>query len=198
MVRNRAAAVVFTLATTLVAAGCNGGTDTSGTDATPSSSATPSPEDSQSPSPTEAALPEPPKPPEPPKAANTTAGKKAFARYVVDTWDYALLTNDPEPLLRLSPGKKPCVGCKQLESELKKRKKQGWYVDFPGAEVKDVEIDKRAGLSLAQMSVSIPESDSYNDDGSYRSTSPAHAKGSFEVEMRFQKRSFELVSFRLS
>ena len=195
MVRTRAAAVVLALSTTVAAAGCNGGTDNAEPEPTPSPSATATPEAAQSPTPTQTATPEPP---EAPEAADTRAAKKAFARYVVDTWGYALATNDPDPLVGLSPGKKPCVGCKELAAELRDRKKQGWYVDFPGAEVKEATIDQRAGKSLAQMTVSVPESDTYNDDGTYRSTNPGHPKGTFEVEMRFKKPKFELLSFRVS
>lgn len=48
------------------------------------------------------------------------------------------------------------------------------------------------------MSVAIPESDSYNEDGTYRSTNPAHPRDIFEVEMRYTSSGFELLSFRVS
>ncbi|HZJ06928.1 MAG TPA: DUF6318 family protein, partial [Nocardioidaceae bacterium] len=138
------------------------------------------------------------KPPKAPKGADTAAGRRAFARFVVGTWGYALRTNDPQPLLELSPKTKSCVGCPQLRSELRKREKQGWYVDFPGTEVEKADLNNAGSTWTARMPVVIPESDSYNEDGTYRSTNRAHPKGSFEVEMRFEKGSYKLVAFRVS
>ena len=45
--------------------------------------------------------------------------------------------------------------------------------------------------------MAIPESDSYQDDGSYRSTSPAHEDATFTVTMRLTKTGYRLVSFRV-
>lgn len=200
MARHRLAAAVLALSTAVAATGCSGEDSAAGEDA--SGSATPSPSVTApvAPAPTEAAAPEtpePPEPPEPPKAADTRAGKKAFARHVLGTWEYALRNNDPRPLTGLSRGKKACGGCRQLRSELREREQQGWYVDLPPVEIEKTTVENIGGASLATMSVAIPESDSYNEDGSYRSTNPAHPDATFEVEMRHRKRGFELVGFRV-
>ena len=188
-----------------------GGDDTGAGDASESSSSaapsaspaetsteTPTEEPSEEPSatPTEAVAPEQPEAPPPPKATNSAAGRRDFARYVVTMWSYALATNEPGPLVGLSPSKKrPCDGCRQLEAELRERDKEGWYVDFPGAEMKDTEVLPDGAEATARMTVSIPESDSYNDDGSYRSTNPAHAKAGFDVRMRYGRKGFQLLAF---
>lgn len=132
MVRNSDASAVLFLLTALSASGCGGGSAGSGT----SSSPAPSP---SAPATTEAAEPEParrPQSPELPDTLNTQAGRKAFAVHVADVWGYALRTNDARQLLELSPKNEPCTGCQQLRSELRRRDKSGWYVDFPGVSVK--------------------------------------------------------------
>lgn len=189
------AVLVLSLAAT---AGCSGDPEAPQAQGSSSSSVTASPSAPASPPESETAQPESPEPPKPPKAVDTNAGKKAFARYVTEAWGYALRTNDSAPLVRLSPQKKDCVGCRQLSNELAKRRKQGWYVDLPDVKVDKTEVRTTGNTSVAQMSVNIPESDSYHEDGSYRSTSQAHPKGKFEVGMRFVNGSFELVSFRVS
>lgn len=197
------ATVVLAFSMAVAAAGCGGDSTEAADDPSPTTSPTASTtSDGTSPGVTTEPTPSPEtaaaKPPEAPKASDTAAGRRAFARFVVGTWGYALRTNDPQPLLVLSPKTKSCVGCPQLKSELLKREKQGWYVDFPGAEVEKADLKNAGATWTARMPVLIPESDSYNEDGTYRSTNRAHPKGSFEVEMRFEKGSFELVAFRVS
>ncbi len=115
----------------------------------------------------------------------------------MDAWGYALSTNDARPMLRLGPAGKPCGGCPRLRAELRQRAEQGWYVDFPGAEVRRNEVTTVSLGSTARMTVAIPESESYNGDGSYRSTNPAHPRTSFDVRMRFTDTGFQLLAFRV-
>lgn len=137
-------------------------------------------------------------PPPAPQPAPGAAGQKAFARHVMDLWGYALRTNDATPLTRLG-GRKPCGGCAPLAAELGRRRKQGWVVDFTGLTVRKVAVATSRGPDrVARATVDIPESDSYNSDGSFRNTSPAHAGSTFVVRMRYAAKRYRLVSFTVS
>jgi hypothetical protein len=195
--RLRAAAVIALLVGPVLG-GCSG----SGTpDARPdpaSTSPTPSAATSPSPSAAPAAEPSVPAAPEPPKPRKGTAGQKAFAGFVMDAWSWSLRTNDASPLLAASPSRKqPCDGCAALAEELAGRAEAGWFVDFPGLEVARTRLRQSGDTVVATSAVSIPESDSYQDDGTYRSTSPAHEDASFTVTMRLGKAGYRLVSFRV-
>ena len=122
----------------------------------------------------------------------------AFAHHVVATWSYALSSNDAQPLLDLSPAKRPCAGCAALGDELKSRRADGWHVDLPGVDIGSTKLSGVRAEPVATMKISIPESASYRDDGSYRNTSPAHPDGTFTVEMRFVKGAFRLLSFSVT
>ena len=198
MAGNRLVALLLAACMGLVLAGCGEGESAaeprprqSPTGPTTSDDPTPEP----TPTRTERAR---PKPPRPPVAGNTPAGRRAFARHVVDAWTYALRTNDPRPLVQLSAKRKPCTGCEQLRRELQRRDRQGWYVDLSRVPVRRIEVEKVGGAFVAAMRVAIPRSDSYHRDGSYRSTSPAHPRARFGVELRFVDDSFKLVSFRVT
>src|SRR4051812_20553340 len=158
--RHRAgAATALLLAASL--AGCSNGSDdeSSGTPTpSPSSSVSVSP----SPSPTRTAAPGP-KLPKPPPAKDDEAGQKAFAEFVIARWGYALETNDSSAMSDLSPKSGPCEGCPELETELKKRKKQGWYVDFPGAKVVKIKVGpgQEPDAHVATATINVPASTSY-------------------------------------
>jgi hypothetical protein len=164
-------------------------------DPSPSSSSTPSP----SPSSTPTTRPKPDLP-EPPPAKDTDAGREAFAEFVVARWGYALATNDATALTDLSPKSGPCGGCPELEAELKKRKKEGWYVDFPGAKVVKLEVtpgdDPESYVAVA--TINVPASTSYFKDGEVRNENEAHKGSSFEVRMRLDGKSYVLLAFRVS
>jgi hypothetical protein len=133
-----------------------------------------------------------------PKARRGPVGQRAFARYVIGAWGYALRTNDSGPLLSLSPRKQPCEGCASLARELTNRDKQGWYVDFSGADVTRLSLVERAGLTIVNATVDIPQSNSFNDDGSYRSSNPAHPDSGFQVRMKLVKKKYQLLSFTVA
>lgn len=116
----------------------------------------------------------------------------------MDLWGYALRTNDTRPLLALRPGKKACDGCQEFARELAGRKKQGWSVDFPGVDVRAIRVVRARDSVLARATVDLPESDSFNDDGSYRNTSPAHTGARFDVRMRLTKAGYTLLSFTVT
>ena len=182
------------VATTLLLglSACSGDEDEDGDDA-PASPAAASPTASASPVEDEAA-------PEPPLAADTKNAREAFARFVVETWGYALRHNDPKPVVRLSPGpKEPCAGCEELEEELAQRRKDGWYVDFPGAEVRRLRLTAAPdpGVFLASATIDIPASISYFDDGSVRNDNEAHRGATFELLMRRDGKRFDLLGFQL-
>jgi hypothetical protein len=134
--------------------------------------------------------------PEPPPATNDSTGRDAFARYVLQAWIYSLNTNDAQALLDIS-GAKPCEGCAELAAELESRREAGWYVALEGVRVTRVELTGQGRSARAVMSVSIPESSTYNEDGSYRSSNPAHPRSTFEVAMAHGDRRFRLVAFSL-
>jgi hypothetical protein len=192
--RLRVAAVVALLAAPTLG-GCTGSGTPEDVPVTASSGSSPSVATSTGPSPAAASESETPAPP---KARKGPAGQKAFARFVMDAWSWALRTNDASPLLDVSPSRRqPCDGCRALSRELAGRAKQGWYVDFPGLDVERTRLRRAGDTVVAVSRVSIPESDSYNDDGSYRSTSPAHEDATFTVTMRSTEAGYSLVSFRV-
>ena len=166
------------------------------------SSGSPSPSESSttpSPSPTTDTTPEPTLPEAPP-SKDTKAGRQAFAEFVVERWGYALRTNDASALTDLSPRSGPCQGCKELEAELRKREKEGWYVDFPGARV--VKVDVVAGdeprVQVATAKIDVPASESYFEDGELRNENEARKGAAFEVRMRLDGKRFVLLAFRVT
>lgn len=150
-----------------------------------------------SPSPTTAATPEPPKAP---KAKASQAGRRAFAEFVVDRWGYTLRTNDAGALTELSPKSGLCDGCAELKAELRKRKKEGWYVDFPGAKVVKVDVapGDAPGVHVAKARINVPASESYFEDGELRNENKARKGATFEVRMRLDGKRYSLLAFRVS
>lgn len=196
MLRSRLGLIGTVALLCLQVTACGGGNPTPAD--TPSASTSPasSPPES-SPAEVSTATPSPTAPTSPP-AADSRAGRAAFARHVVTVWGYALSTNDPAPLLALSSKERVCEGCRSLQTELRRRADAGWHVDFPGATVKSVSLARSAQQVVASLAISIPASDSFNDDGSYRDSSPAHPNARFEVRMSFTKAGFRLLSFTLT
>jgi hypothetical protein len=138
--------------------------------------------------------------PKPPKAADTPAARTAFTEFVVARWGYALATNEAEAVAELSPEGSPCKGCPELEKELRKRSKEGWNVDFPGAEVNKVTV-KPAGPPRtfdAVATIDIPESQSYFEDGTFRNENKAFDDAEFAVQMRWNGKRYLLLSYTLS
>jgi hypothetical protein len=114
----------------------------------------------------------------------------------MQTWSWSLRSNDSRPLSRLSPGRKqPCEGCRALARELARRDRQGWYVDFPGLDVGRTRLRPEGDVVVATSRVDIPGSDSFYEDGGFRSSSPAHDDARFTVTMRWSKRGYRLLSF---
>jgi hypothetical protein len=187
----------------LVVSGCSGEEpaardaddtgDKGGTSASEAVAATESPSPSASPGDDE-------RPPKPPKAADTKKARTAFVKFVVESWGFALRHNDPAPVVRLSPSRKQaCLGCADLEAELAERRKQGWYVDFPGADIGRIELGPgpEPGTFAAAASIDIPATLSFFDDGSVRNTSEEHANSSFELLARRDGKEFTLLGFRI-
>jgi hypothetical protein len=147
-------------------------------------------------------------PPKAPAAEDTPRARKAYAEFVVDRWGYALRTNDSEAVTALGPPNRACVGCRELRSELAKRKKQGWFVDFPGAVVKQVTVARgpvpptisspRAAVHTATARIDIPESRSYFDDGAFRNDNDAHKGATFTVRMLLDGKRYSLLAFSVT
>jgi len=197
--RRRSAAATTALLLAPWLAGCSGGSDGS---ASPEASSSSTPTETQSsatpsPSPTRTRK---PKPPEPPPANDTAAGRAAFARFVIDSWSYALSNNDASALLDLSPASGPCEGCPELADELQTRKKQGWYVDFPGATIKSLKITPggQPGVQVAEATIDVPRSTSYFKDGEVRNENEAHKGATFEVQMRLDGKHYVLLAYRVA
>lgn len=197
-------AAVLVTAVVLLASGCSGGPG-DGAGAEPraghSASASASPSTASTTSSSDVA-------PSPPPARRGKESERAFARYVMKAWGYALRANDPRPLTRLSPHGSPCRGCTDLARTLHERRKQGWAVRFPGVVVRSIEVTERHGKAAkgakkateahAVAKVDIPPSDSYNADGSFRNANRAHPNARFEVLMRYTSRGYRLLSFTVS
>jgi hypothetical protein len=199
--RCRAAAATAVLAL-LATTGCSTADGDAGAPAPSSSlSTSASPTGSAEPSPaaaTEVAAQVPPAP-KVPRTRKGPRGQKAFARYVMAAWSWSLRANDAGPLLAVSPSRKqPCRGCEPLEKELSQRAEDGWYVDFPGLSVDRTRLRHDGRDVVATSKVDIPESDSFLDDGTYRSTNPAHPGATFVVRMRMTKGEYRLVSFSIA
>ena len=185
--------------------GCSGDAEPSAEDpGTASASATPTPEVSEADatsnedSAQEQAAPDKPVRP---AARNTPASRQAFARYVMDSWAYALSTNNAATVSSLSPRNQQCEGCKDLTAELAQRERQGWFVDFPGVEVDRVVVHPEPGVPgtfVATAQVDIPASRSYFEDGSYRNDNGAHKNAEFVVRMRLQAPRYLLLSFQVA
>ena len=193
------AIVTWCLALALAAAGCSGGEASQAhSDSTPSSgtSAGPRP-DEASPGPStgreDGAVVEVP---QPPAGRDDRRGRAAFAEYVLQAWVHALNTNDPQALLAVS-GDRPCGGCRQLAAELESRAAAGWSVALEDVRVASSRVRREAGTSRVLLSVSLPASDTFFEDGSYRSTNPAHPRSTFEVEMTYTDRRYRLDAFSL-
>jgi hypothetical protein len=192
----RRAVALLALCAALVLGGCSGGSDDEPSSAdSPSGSASPSASSSTraaSDSPTRA------RPPRAPKPVRGPAGQKRFAKHVMALWGYALRNNDARALVALSaPGKK-CQGCRPFATSLRQREKAGWYVDFAGVDVHKVTVKKVDDNVYAKAKVDIPESDSYNADGSFRNTNRAHRDATFEVLMHRGDKRFQLLAFTVS
>lgn len=134
--------------------------------------------------------------PKPPAATDDRKGRVAFARYVLQAWIHALNTNDPQPLVDLG-GDRPCAGCRQLAAELEKRADEGWFVALRDVRVSGVEVTRDRSGSRVLLSVAIPESSTLHDDGTFRSSNPAHPRSTFEVTMERTGKRFRLVGFAL-
>lgn len=185
------------LALALLLSACSGGADETAADPPTSSPAPPVSDKPADPSPDpDASSAAPVEVPEPPRGRNDRGGRREFGEYVLQAWIHALNTNDPQALLDAGGGR-PCQGCAPLARELHRRDRQGWHVVLDGVRVSRVSDTGDGRRGVVTMRVTIPESHSYHDDGSYRSTSPAHQRSTFEVEMRHTGRRFELVSFGL-
>jgi hypothetical protein len=135
-----------------------------------------------------------------PRAAkDTVAARKAFASSVVARWGYALRTDDATAVTGLSPKNHPCQGCKDFATELGKRRKQRWYVDFPGAKVRSVTVSPSSAphTYLAHLKVDIPASRSFFRNGSFRNDNPAHRGATFDVRMAYSGKAYRLLAFQV-
>jgi hypothetical protein len=191
----RKCALVGTVVGAVLVAGCSG--NASPQERKPSAPTTTGASSSARTSPAPSPVPTVEPPPAAPAPAKGPAGQRAFARHVIDLWGFALRNNDAKPLVALGRGK-PCGGCAALQRELARRAAQHWSVDFDGARLRRMTLTKRGTVQAARATVDIPASDSYNTDGTYRNTNPAHPGATFEVQMRLAGGRYRLVAFTVS
>ena len=201
--RRTAAVVAAALLALPACSGDQGATEETATDET-STSASPSADASEAATEEEGSLQEQlaPEEPERPAARNTPEARRAFARYVMAAWAYALSTNDAAAVTSISPRDEQCAGCKDLTKELASRKKDGWFVDFPGVEVDSITLRPINSISVAPLAtatakVDIPASRSYFEDGSFRNDNDAHENTDFAVTMRLDGKRFVLLAFQV-
>ena len=187
-------------------AGCSDGGSSDAADspkasssASSSASESSSESPSESPSASPSASPEPRLPKAPKPGKDTPAARKAFASFVIARWGYALRTNDAGAVTSLSLKKQTCAGCKDFAAELAKRRKQRWYVDFPGAKVRSVTVNPAGPQAyLARAKVDIPASESFFRNGAFRNDNAAHRGATFWVRMAYVGKHYELVGFQVS
>jgi hypothetical protein len=183
-----------------VPAGCGGDEPAEDADASENPSATPSPDDQPAAEPAaEQAEVEGGAPEKPRRLRDDQGSRRAFARHVVDSWTYALRTNQAAAVVRLGPKARPCQGCAELRTELRKRDRQGWYVDLPDVRVRSITVrpGEEPRTFVARARVDIPESTSYFEDGSFRNDNRARRNADFEVRMRLERNDYTLLAFRL-
>lgn len=135
--------------------------------------------------------------PAPPRGKHDRVNARRFAEYSLQAWIHALSTNDAGALLRAS-GDRPCDGCAALRRELMRRERQGWYVALRDVRVRRADVTLAARTARVRLTVDLPESQSLRQDGSYRSTNPAHPGSVFEVRMVHTRNRYRLTAFSLS
>jgi hypothetical protein len=195
LLRQRLVATTTALVLAACVAACSDNPANEAAESSPSESVgepTPTP----SPSPTTTPSPEPEQP-EPPAAKDTAAGREAFAEFVIDSWSFALATNDATAVTDLSPKARPCQGCADFATELHKREKQGWYVDFPGVNVVKLKLapGDLPGVQVATATMNVPASTSYFEDGAVRNENRGRRGATFEVRMQLDGKRFSLLAF---
>ena len=161
--------------------------------ASPSAAASPSPSPSADPSADQGAA----SVPDPPRGRHDRATARRFAEYALQAWIHALNTNDAGALLRVS-GDRPCDGCAALRRELTRRERQGWYVALRDVRVRGADVVLAGRTARVRLTVDLPESQSLEKDGAYRSTNPAHPGSTFEVRMVHTRNRYRLTAFSLS
>jgi hypothetical protein len=137
--------------------------------------------------------------PEPPRFAPGPAGQRAYAEFVMAAWSWALVSNDARPLVDQSAFKaRACDGCRPFARDLRTRSREGWYVDFDGLEVRSTELRRSGDRITATSRVAIPASDTFFEDGGYRSSNEPRDRARFVVVMEKRAKAYRLVSFTLS
>ena len=117
---------------------------------------------------------------------------------MIKRWGYALRTNDAGAVTGLSPKKQTCSGCKDFAAELAQRRKQRWYVDFPGTKVRSVTVTPAGPHAyLARATVDIPASESFFRNGAFRNDNEAHRGATFYVRMGYAGKHYDLLGFQV-
>jgi hypothetical protein len=64
--------------------------------------------------------------------------------------------------------------------------------------VHGIKLAGQGKVEVASATVDIPESDSFNTDGTFRNTNPAHPGATFTVQMRYTGKQYQLLAFSVS
>ena len=180
----------------IVLASC-GGDDEPAADPSPTpTTSTPSPTPTSTATSPAVTTPEVEKP-EKPAFSKDDEGKEAFATYVVELWAYALATNNEQPLVGLSVGRKPCKGCSELIVALRQRRLEEWYVYPFEVTIRRIKLIDSALGTTASIVFDVPETRSFFEDGRVRNSSPARTGATFTVSMRQEKREYQLIGFTI-
>ena len=127
-------------------------------------------------------------PEEPTGLKNNPKDRAEFTGYIVDSWIYAFISNDPKPLISSSV-KGGCDGCGNLRKEMKKRTEEGYFVELVGVGVgKTTEPKKQppdGKVTITKTSLALPESRILNEDGTLRALSPAHPDTTFTAKVKW-------------
>lgn len=187
----------ISLAFALALAACSDGDPEAEPEPTPTASSTPTP----TPTPSETLTQPVVEAPEPPSFVAGPAGQEAFARYVVESWAYSLITNDATPVTELGAGKKPCRGCAELTEELAEREREGWSVYPFEITIDRVKLIQSALGTTARVTFDVPETRSFFEDGTLRNATPATSDAVFTVSVRVEgekaKRVYRLIGFTI-
>ena len=200
--RSSASAVVTAALLASAAVGCSSddGPQQASAESSPSASteasASPSAEPSETPAPSESAdaeqagtvQDEVEAPEEPTGLKNNAKSRAEFTRYVVDAWIYAFISNDPKPLVDASV-KGGCDGCSNLRKEMRKRSKEGYFIELVGVGVGKTNEPKKqppdGKVTITKTSLALPESRILNEDGTLRALSPAHPDTTFTAKVKW-------------
>ncbi|QWC85379.1 hypothetical protein KLP28_00900 [Nocardioidaceae bacterium] len=127
-------------------------------------------------------------PEEPTGLKNRPKDRAEFSRYVVDTWIYGFVSNDPAPLVDASV-QGGCDGCGQFRKELTNRAEEEYFVELLGVGVGRTSEPKKQPpgnrVTITETQLALPESRILATDGTLEGLSPAHPDTTFTAKLKW-------------